>query len=142
MGGQGSVRRVVLAIIRVGVGLVFLAAGLQKLLDHDMWLERFTRWDLPEPSTLVWVSGGIEVVFGAFLVLGLLTRASALILLIEMLVATATAGRIDRGSQLIVPPILALLCLILLARGGGGWQLQDRVDPPPRRPVTIRPTRP
>ena len=47
-----------------------------------------------------------------------------------MLGAVATAGRIDGGPHLVVPPVLALLCLVLVARGGGRWQLLDRIDPP------------
>ncbi len=130
----GRVRRVVLAVIRVVVGLVFTGSGLQKLLDHELFTSRFDRWGLPEPSTLVYVVAGIEIVGGLVLLLGLLTRTAALVLLIEMLVAVGTAGRVDGGAQLVIPPVLALLCVILLARGGGGWQLLDVVDPPRRGP--------
>ena len=49
---------------------------------------------------------------------------------VDMLGAVATAGRVDGGPHLVVPPVLALLCLVLVARGGGRWQLLDRLDPP------------
>jgi hypothetical protein len=58
-----------------------------------------------------------------------------MILLLDMLGAVATAGRVDHGFHLIVPPVLALLCLVLTARGGGAWQLVDRVDPPKPQPA-------
>jgi uncharacterized membrane protein YphA (DoxX/SURF4 family) len=128
----GRVRRVVLAAIRIVLGVVFTFEGAQKLMDHDAFAVRFDRWGLPDPSLLVWVVGGIEVVCGVVLLLGLLTRAAALVLLLEMLVAVATAGRVDRGAQLVVPPLLALACMILVARGGGGWQLLDVLDPQER----------
>jgi hypothetical protein len=41
------------------------------------------------------------------------TRRVALALAVEMAVAFATAGRVDGGAQLIVPPAVAALCLVL-----------------------------
>jgi uncharacterized membrane protein YphA (DoxX/SURF4 family) len=138
----GRVRRVLLTIIRVVVGAVFAASGAQKLLDHELFTTRFDRWGLPEPSMLVYVVAAIELIGGVVLVLGLLTRAAALVLLLEMLVAVATAGRVDHGAHLVVPPVLALFCVILLARGGGGWQLIDVLDPPRAGPGPAGAARP
>ena len=67
----GRVRRVVLAAIRVAVGIFFVAAGMQKLLDHDDYVVRFDRWGLPAPSTAAYVAAGIEIVAGLILLLGL-----------------------------------------------------------------------
>ena len=64
------------------------------------------------------------------MLLGLATRLGALVLCVAMLGAVATAGRVDGGFHLVAPPVLALFCLVLVARGGGRWQLLDRVDPP------------
>ena len=133
----GRVRRIVLAAIRIAIGILLASEGIRKLLDHDAYVARFDRWGLPEPSTLVWVAGAVETFCGVILILGLLTRAAALVLLVEMLVAVATAGRVDGGAHLVVPPILALGCMILVARGGGAWQLLDVLDPPEARPRTI-----
>ena len=72
----------------------------------------------------------LEVVCGLLILLGLATRLGALIVGVDMLGAVATAGRVDGGPHLVVPPVLALLCLVLVARGGGRWQLLDRLDPP------------
>jgi hypothetical protein len=41
----------------------------------------------------------------------------------------ATAGRVDGGAPLIGGALLAVGCLIIVARGGGAAQLLDRVDP-------------
>ena len=73
---------------------------------------------------------GIEIVAGLILILGLATRFAALVLLVEMLVLAATAGRVDGGAELVTAGVLAFFCLILVARGGGGWQLLDVLDPP------------
>jgi hypothetical protein len=49
--------------------------------------------------------------------------------LLVALVIVATAGRVDGGLPLIGGALLAVACLVLVARGGGASQLLDRVDP-------------
>jgi hypothetical protein len=63
------------------------------------------------------------------LVFGLATRLCALGVLLVALVIVATAGRVDGGLPLIGGALLAVACLVLVARGGGASQLLDRVDP-------------
>jgi putative oxidoreductase len=124
-------RRIVLAVLRVAVGVVFLGTAFQKLTRHTSTVADFRHWGLPSPSAFVYAIAIVELVCGLALVTGLATRLAALILLCDMLGAVATAGRVDGGRYILVPPILAALLLVLAARGGGGWQLLDRLDPPP-----------
>jgi putative oxidoreductase len=124
------VRRVFLALLRIAIGLVFIGTGVQKLSDREASNAHFDHWGLPSPSTAVLVISGLEIVCGVLILLGLATRLGALLLCLDMLGAAATAGRIDGGVHLVAPPVLALLCLVLVARGGGRWQLLDRLDPP------------
>ncbi len=123
-------RRVVLALLRVAVGLAFCLTGSAKVLEHEREVADFTRWGLPSPDTAVYLVGGLEVVCGVLVLLGLATRFGAALLCLDMLGAVATAGRIDGGFHIVAPPVLALLSLVLVARGGGRWQLLDRIDPP------------
>jgi uncharacterized membrane protein YphA (DoxX/SURF4 family) len=124
------VRRVFLALLRIVIGLVFIASGVNKLGDRAGTTADFDHWGLLAPATTSVVISVLEVVCGLLILLGLATRLGALILCVDMLGAVATAGRIDGGPHLVVPPVLALLCLVLVARGGGRWQLLDRIDPP------------
>jgi uncharacterized membrane protein YphA (DoxX/SURF4 family) len=124
------VRRVLLALLRIAIGVVFIGAGVQKLSGRATATANFDHWGLPSPSTFSAVVAVVEVVCGLLVLLGLATRLGALILCIDMLGAVATAGRVDGGQYLVAPPVLALLCLVLVARGGGRWQLLDRIDPP------------
>ncbi len=130
MEGPGRAREIVLAVVRVLVGGVFVATGTLRLLDHDGAVRRLDAWGVPAPEVLAWVVGGLEVGAGLVLVLGLSSRLAALLLLLVMLAGVATAGRTDGGRYLVVPPILALACLVIVARGGGAGQLLDRLDPP------------
>ena len=125
--------------MRVIVGLAFIAAGVEKLTNHQQTAADFARWGIPSPSASSYAISAIEIIFGLVLIFGILPRFAALVLLCEMVVALATAGRIDGGPYLILPPLLGVLCLILLIAGGGRWALVDRIDPaPPRQLIRTR----
>jgi putative oxidoreductase len=122
-----------LALMRVIVGAAFITAGVEKLTNHAQTAADFDRWGLPSPANFSYAISGIEIVFGLVLIFGILPRFAALVLLGDMVGALATAGRIDGGPHLILPPLLGVLCLILLIAGGGRWALVDRIDPAPQR---------
>jgi putative oxidoreductase len=122
-------RPTLLALVRALVGLAFLATGAGKFLHHAAEARSFAHWGLPMADRTVYVIGVLELVGGLVVLLGLVTRLGALLLLLDMLGALATAGRIDHGFHIGAPLVLGTLCLVLVARGGGRWQLLDTVDP-------------
>ena len=72
-----------LAVLRIGAAALFLEHGLVKLVG-------FPAGAAPGEQpvmTLLWLAGVIEVVTGALLILGLLTRPAALVACGEMAVA-------------------------------------------------------
>ena len=78
-------------LIRLMVGAVFLSEGIQKFLfPADLGVGRFVKIGLPAPETLASFVGVVEIVGGALLLLGLLTRFAALLLLINISVALLT----------------------------------------------------
>jgi putative oxidoreductase len=123
----------VLGILRIVVGLVFAADGLQRLARHSQAVHDFQHWGLPAPAALSLVVGLVEVVCGAILALGLLPRLAALVLLFVAGGAVLTAGRVAGGRELVVSALLAVLLCILIIGGGGRWALVDRLDPEPQR---------
>jgi uncharacterized membrane protein YphA (DoxX/SURF4 family) len=121
------------ALMRVVVGAAFLVVAFQILSEHAQSITDFQRWGLPSPSAFSYAFCGVTIVFALILILGILPRFAALVLLAEMVVAILTAGRVDKGPYLILPPLLGFLCLILVIAGGGRWALVDRLDPAPPR---------
>jgi putative oxidoreductase len=93
------------------VALVFLAAGTSKLIDHHEAVQDFTRWGLPAPGALSIAVGLFEIAAAALLMAGTATRAVAVALAVEMMLALIVAGPVDGGVQLVLPPGLAALCL-------------------------------
>jgi uncharacterized membrane protein YphA (DoxX/SURF4 family) len=72
--------------------------------------------------------GVLEVVAGALLVLGLLTRPAAAVLAGDMLGAIVTAGRVEGGAiNLVLAPALLISMLALLWTGPGRWALDGRL---------------
>lgn len=78
-------------IIRLMVGAVFLSEGTQKFLFPAIrGAGRFETIGLPSPEFLGSFVGTFEIVCGALILLGLLTRLASIPTFIIMLVAIAT----------------------------------------------------
>lgn len=118
-----SALRFGLTALRALVGLLFVGSGLAKFTDHAQTAVDFAHWGVPLADLAVFGVGGLEVVGGGLLVVGVAIRWVALPLLGIMIGAIVTAGLTDGGEHLVLPPVLALLCGLFAARGGGAWQL-------------------
>lgn len=122
-------------LIRLMVGVVFLSEGIQKFLFPAVRAGgRFEKIGLPSPEFLGSFVGAFEIICGALIVLGLLTRLASAITLLIMAVALAStkfeifanegfwammhAGRTDWA--------MFLGSLFLIVKGGGTWAI-DRM---------------
>ena len=75
-------------LIRIMVGAVFLAEGIQKFLyPAEVGAGRFARIGIPQPELLGPFVGGVEIVCGTLVLLGIFTRLAVLPLLGVMAVA-------------------------------------------------------
>lgn len=114
------------------VGAVFLSEGIQKwLLPLDRGEGRFAKIGLPSPAFLGGFVGSFEIVCGALILLGLLTRLASIPLIIIMLVALATTKieiLSDKGFWEMLHGsrtdwAMLLGSFFLLIKGGGLWSL-------------------
>jgi uncharacterized membrane protein YphA (DoxX/SURF4 family) len=72
------------------VGVVFLTEGIQKFLFPELLgVGRFVKIGIPAPEIMAPFVGVVEVLGGALIVLGLLTRPASVALIIDMIVAIA-----------------------------------------------------
>ena len=119
-------------LIRFIVGGVFLSEGIQKLLfPEDLGVGRFTRIGIPSPEVLAPFVGMVEIIGGALLLAGFLTRLAAIPLIINMLVAMTTtkipalhkSGFWTMAHEARVDYSMLLGCLFLLIVGAGTWSL-------------------
>src|ERR1700730_4692146 len=75
-------------LIRIVVGGIFLTEGIQKFLyPADLGPGRFAKIGIPAPAMMAPFVGGIEIVCGALVIFGFLTRIAALLLLLDISVA-------------------------------------------------------
>lgn|SRR5512146_2348415 len=78
-------------LVRLLVGVVFLSEGIQKFLyPATLGVGRFEKIGIPAPQFFAPFVGVVEIVCGALLIVGLLTRLAAIPLLIDISVAIAT----------------------------------------------------
>jgi len=75
-------------LMRLMVGGVFLSEGIQKFLfADDVGAGRFARIGIPSPELMGPFVGMVEIICGALILLGFLTRLAAIALLLDILVA-------------------------------------------------------
>ena len=119
-------------LIRLLAGGVFFVEGLKKFLFAAQWgAGRFARIGIPFPEFTGPFVGVVEIVCGALLLLGLLTRLGALLLLIDISVAIATTKvpiLVKSGFFAMEDPArtdysMFMSLLFLLAVGAGRWSL-------------------
>jgi putative oxidoreductase len=123
-------------LIRVLVGWVFLSEGIQKFLfPAALGVGRFAKIGIPAPQLMAPFVGGVEIVFGALILLGLFTRLATIPLLITITVALLTTKvqfLIQHGfwaalheSRADISMLLGLICLLIV--GSGSISLDARL---------------
>jgi putative oxidoreductase len=78
-------------LVRLIVGAVFLSEGVQKFLfPAEVGAGRFAKIGIPSPEIIAPFVGVCEIVCGALLLIGLLTRVAAIPMIVNMIVAIST----------------------------------------------------
>ena len=104
-------------ILAAILGVVFLAVGIQKLTGQKMVVENFKRWGYAD--TVLIATGWVEVICGAFLLVGIAVQALAvagsITIIFIMIGALATHQRARDGFTMWAPPLVLLILDIVLA---------------------------
>ena len=112
-----------LSVLRIVTGLMIIQHGMAKLLGFPV-VANFANLS---PFSLIGAAGFIELICGALLILGLLTRPAAFILAGEMAFAYFIAHEPKSFYPLINGGTLAIMycftCLYLATAGAGPWSV-------------------
>ncbi|MFN3444359.1 MAG: DoxX family protein [Bacteroidia bacterium] len=123
-------------IIRLIVGVVFLSEGIQKFLFPAVrGAGRFEKIGLPYPEFLGSFVGTFEILCGALILVGLLTRLASIPLIIIMLVALVTTKSqvyLEKGFWELLHGsrtdwAMLLGSIFLFVEGGGKWSIDDKI---------------
>ena len=116
-----------LLALRVVSGVVFVAFGVGKFVNHSSELASFQSYGLPLPGLFVVVIGVIEIVGGGLLIRGRLLKPTALVLAGDMVGAIVVSG-VARGEiiSLTLAPALLVAMIVLLWAGSQARAAQRR----------------
>jgi putative oxidoreductase len=123
-------------LVRLLVGWVFLSEGIQKFLfPAALGAGRFAKIGIPAPQFFGPFVGVVEIVCGAFVIVGLLTRLAAIPLLINISVAILTtkvpmlakSGFWAAMHESRTDICMWLGSLFLLIVGAGAYSLDERL---------------
>jgi putative oxidoreductase len=110
-------------LLRIAIGGILIAHGVQRLLGFDAWQDELAvQFALLEPTTPAQVLIGIELAGGVGLVFGWFTRLSSLALICSVGVSVALELSHSATPNLRtfeLPALLAISALYFLLAGGG-----------------------
>lgn len=126
-------------LIRVMVGAVFLSEGTQKFLNPaEVGAGRFAKIGLPSPELLAPFVGGFEIVSGALVLIGAITRLAVVPLLVIMATALITTKlpilqqsgfwKMAHDSRTDFAMTLGSLFLLLVGAGRISWDARRTRD--------------
>jgi len=122
-------------LIRLTVGLIFLTEGIQKFLfPETLGTGRFLTIGFSNPAFWAYFTGTFEIVCGAGVVAGFLTRLASLPLLIIMITAFITTkipillhkGIWQWAHEYRTDFAMTMLLIYLIIYGAGSWSLDSR----------------
>jgi uncharacterized membrane protein YphA (DoxX/SURF4 family) len=122
-------------IPRLVVGLIFLSEGLQKFITPGaVGAGRFAKIGFEHPEFWASFTGAFEIVCGALILAGLLTRLASIPLLIIMAVAFVTTkypilidkGFLSMAHEYRTDFAMTMLLIFLLYFGGGNYSLDKK----------------
>ncbi|HEX6535257.1 MAG TPA: DoxX family protein [Gemmatimonadaceae bacterium] len=113
-----------IALLRLVLGVVFLAHGIQKLFvfGHGGVTAAFAQMGVPSPELMATLATAIELLCGIALIVGIVTRYAAVLLAIEMFLAIvfvkARGGFfLPNGAEYELTLCIALVALVLTGPG-------------------------
>jgi uncharacterized membrane protein YphA (DoxX/SURF4 family) len=121
-------------LVRLVVGLIFLTEGLQKYLFPDLLgTGRFIKIGFSDPEFWAYFTGTFEIICGALVLLGLLTRIATIPLFTVMVVAFITTKwpiLLEKGFWAMAHEYrtdfaMTLLLIFLFFSGSGNWSLDS-----------------
>ncbi len=117
--------------------MVFLTEGLQKYLFTELLgTGRFLKIGFSNPDFWAYFTGAFEMLCGALVIIGLLTRLASIPLFIVMAVAFVTTKwplLVDKGFWPMMHEYrtdfaMTLLLVFLFISGGGKWSVDSAIS--------------
>lgn len=119
------VRDATLLLLRLALGVVFIAHGYDRLFIDGMaeTVGQFSAWEIPQAKLSAWITVIVEILGGAMLAIGLLTTAVAGVLLLLVLAALYFV-HLDHGffvaeGGVELTLVLAVALLVVIVFGSG-----------------------
>ena len=129
-------------ILRLAVGIVLIAHGLQKALGFDAWAGTVEQLGVPVPDLMAALAMAAELGGGALILLGFMTPLAAVAVFVTMMVAIVAVhlpnGLLAADNGFEYPLVLAASALFLLLHGPGPYSVDAWIASRARGPEVRR----
>lgn len=110
-----------IALVRIMVGVMLIFHGLQLFETQDMgvFTDLLFNMSIPFPEAMAYTGKLVELIGGAFMILGLFTRLVTVLLFITFMFITFGLGEAKIFSDNQLPFLYALISLLFFFTGAG-----------------------
>lgn len=110
-----------IALVRIMVGVMLIFHGLQLFETQDMgvFTDLLFNMSIPFPEAMAYTGKLVELIGGAFMILGLFTRLVTVLLFITFMFITFGLGEARIFSDNQLPFLYALISLLFFFTGAG-----------------------
>lgn len=90
-------------LVRIGIALVLFWFGINQILNPQDWVYYLPEWLVAispiAPAYIVLINGGVEVVFGFFILFGMFLKISALLMGFHLALIALSLGNTPSGIR-------------------------------------------
>lgn len=90
-------------VLRVGLAIVLFWFGINQILDPSKWVFFIPEWVVQispiSAELIVLLNGGVELVLGAFILLGIFLRVSSLLVALHLFLIALSLGNSPSGIR-------------------------------------------
>ena len=130
---KGIIPNIAAFLLRFYTGFTIMMAGVDKLPLPPWMTEQVMEIGFPFPEIFAWGASFIEFAFGAMLIFGLMTRLSALLLVITMSFAAYGYHQLIPLFEMHITQHFLFIFLFFMIMGGGRFSLDHWLNENARR---------
>lgn len=90
-------------LVRIGIALVLFWFGINQILSPQDWVYYLPEWLIGispiAPAYIVLINGGVEVVFGFFILFGMFLKISAVLMGLHLALIALSLGNTPAGIR-------------------------------------------
>ena len=111
-------------MLRINISLMFLWFGINQIINTNMFIGYVPDWAAKYGNNLIIFNGIFETILGFFLLIGLFTKFTSIILSLHLMLITMNLGYNDLAIR---DMVLTVATMVVFMNGPDKWTLDEKI---------------